>query len=304
MPKIAAATGGGYFELTSARDLASTFTRVADELHHQYALGFTPEKLDGKMHDLTVRVPADRAGRAGAQALHGLEGVWYAVGSDVMRAGLVLLVLAGLAMAASPRGQSGESVHITTAARSVQPGEVVVLTAVTPDTAETLRVRAFGRDIPAFPVDAHTWRALIGIDLDVRAGRYEAAVDARSGSRTWHATTPLMVLARTFSTRKLRVDPAFVNPPREAEARIVQEAKQLEALWSASSSSRLWDGAFVQPVPGAGPVASAHEASSTVSRAALTAARTFRALRGRQSPRRTPGWLFSRGTCISPATRW
>jgi len=57
LPKIAAATGGGYFELTSTRDLASTFARVADELHHQYALGFTPERLDGKMHDLTVRVP-------------------------------------------------------------------------------------------------------------------------------------------------------------------------------------------------------------------------------------------------------
>ena len=42
LPKIAAATGGGYFELTSTDDLASTFTRVADELHHQYALGFTP----------------------------------------------------------------------------------------------------------------------------------------------------------------------------------------------------------------------------------------------------------------------
>ena len=56
LPKIAAATGGGYFELTSPLALASTFARVADELHHQYALGFTPEKLDGKMHDLTVRL--------------------------------------------------------------------------------------------------------------------------------------------------------------------------------------------------------------------------------------------------------
>jgi Ca-activated chloride channel homolog len=56
LPKIAAATGGGYFELTSTDDLASTFTRVADELHHQYALGFTPTKLDGKMHTLEVRV--------------------------------------------------------------------------------------------------------------------------------------------------------------------------------------------------------------------------------------------------------
>lgn len=56
LPKIAAATGGGYFELTSPRDLASTFARVADELHHQYALGFTPETLDGKMHDLTIHL--------------------------------------------------------------------------------------------------------------------------------------------------------------------------------------------------------------------------------------------------------
>ena len=56
LPKIAAATGGGYFELTSTDDLATTFTRVADELHHQYALGFTPSKLDGKMHDLTLHI--------------------------------------------------------------------------------------------------------------------------------------------------------------------------------------------------------------------------------------------------------
>lgn len=53
---IAAATGGGYFELTSASDLAATFRRVAEELHHQYVLGFTPEVLDGRTHKLTVRV--------------------------------------------------------------------------------------------------------------------------------------------------------------------------------------------------------------------------------------------------------
>ena len=59
LPKIAAGTGGGYFELTSANDLASTFTRVADELHHQYALGFTPSVLDGKMHSLELRVKGE-----------------------------------------------------------------------------------------------------------------------------------------------------------------------------------------------------------------------------------------------------
>jgi len=59
LPKIAAATGGGYFELTTTNDLSATFARVADELHHQYALGFTPDKLDGKMHSLEVKVTGE-----------------------------------------------------------------------------------------------------------------------------------------------------------------------------------------------------------------------------------------------------
>jgi Ca-activated chloride channel family protein len=56
LAKIAAESGGGYFELTSTADLASTFARVADELHRQYALGFEPAKLDGKVHKLELRL--------------------------------------------------------------------------------------------------------------------------------------------------------------------------------------------------------------------------------------------------------
>lgn len=53
---IADETGGGYFELTRADDLGATFAAVADELHHQYALGFEPPRLDDRMHELEVRV--------------------------------------------------------------------------------------------------------------------------------------------------------------------------------------------------------------------------------------------------------
>jgi len=64
LPKIAAETGGGYFELTSTDDLSTTFKRVADELHHQYVLGFTPVALDGKTHKLEVRVKGGNTARA------------------------------------------------------------------------------------------------------------------------------------------------------------------------------------------------------------------------------------------------
>jgi len=56
---LAAASGGGYFELKRTADLPATFARVVDELHHQYLLGFTPQKLDGKSHVLEVRVKGD-----------------------------------------------------------------------------------------------------------------------------------------------------------------------------------------------------------------------------------------------------
>lgn len=56
---LAAASGGGYFELTRTADLAATFARVVDELHHQYLLGFTPQKLDGKSHVLVVHVKSE-----------------------------------------------------------------------------------------------------------------------------------------------------------------------------------------------------------------------------------------------------
>jgi VWFA-related protein len=59
LAKIAAVTGGGYFELTSTSDLPATFSRVADELHRQYALGFAPDKLDGKMHAIEVRIAGE-----------------------------------------------------------------------------------------------------------------------------------------------------------------------------------------------------------------------------------------------------
>jgi len=54
--KIADETGGGYFELTKASDLAPTFTKVAQELHSQYVIGFTPMTLDNKVHKLAVKM--------------------------------------------------------------------------------------------------------------------------------------------------------------------------------------------------------------------------------------------------------
>jgi Ca-activated chloride channel family protein len=54
--RLSEETGGGFFLLKKTDELTSTFTRVAQELHSQYVLGFTPQVLDGKVHKLEVRL--------------------------------------------------------------------------------------------------------------------------------------------------------------------------------------------------------------------------------------------------------
>lgn len=54
--RVAIETGGGYVEILPRDDLAAAFERVADELHSQYLLGFTPPARDGKSHGVDVRL--------------------------------------------------------------------------------------------------------------------------------------------------------------------------------------------------------------------------------------------------------
>lgn len=56
LKRLAEETGGGFFELKKKDELGPAFTRVAQELHTQYVLGFSPPVLDGKVHKLEVRV--------------------------------------------------------------------------------------------------------------------------------------------------------------------------------------------------------------------------------------------------------
>jgi len=152
-----------------------------------------------------------------------------------------LIALVGLLVTqVAPR----PTLSVDVAARAIQPGELVVVTIAAPRSVGPVTVRAFDRTTAAFAVDDAHWRALVGLDLDVKAGTYTLTVDA-SGER---ATRDLVVLPKTFPSRRLTVDPDFVTPPPSAEARIASDARLLEATWRSSSGERLWTDPFVRPV--------------------------------------------------------
>lgn len=54
--QLGSETGGGRLLLSGTEDLNATFTRLLNELHYTYLLGFSAEKADGKMHELRVKV--------------------------------------------------------------------------------------------------------------------------------------------------------------------------------------------------------------------------------------------------------
>ncbi len=103
--------------------------------------------------------------------------------------------------------------------------------------------------MPALRVDALHWRALVGIDLDVRPGRHPIAVEAVAAAKTLRATHVLVVRPRRFPTRRLKVDETFVNPPPGVAGRIALEARELEELWQRSPAESRWSDGFVRPVP-------------------------------------------------------
>jgi murein DD-endopeptidase MepM/ murein hydrolase activator NlpD len=140
---------------------------------------------------------------------------------------------------------------VVTHARALQPGELVVVDIAAPAAADDVRVRAFDQDVSAFRLDAAHWRALVGIDLDVKPGAYALTATAGArGAEIDRARVELHVRAHRFPVRRLRVDEAFVNPPADAADRIAREARELEAIWQTRTPARLWTGAFVRPVPG------------------------------------------------------
>jgi murein DD-endopeptidase MepM/ murein hydrolase activator NlpD len=138
-------------------------------------------------------------------------------------------------------------IQITARSRSVQPGEIVVLSIDAPQGPGDIRVRAFDHDVAAYRDGSRGWRALVGIDLDVKPGTYPVAIEGGGGAAG--ATYLLVVEPRVFRTRRLTVNEAFVTPPASEQARIDGDTALLAAVWNAPAAERLWNQPFVRPVP-------------------------------------------------------
>jgi murein DD-endopeptidase MepM/ murein hydrolase activator NlpD len=166
---------------------------------------------------------------------------------------LFALIVAAMLNWIGPAVQSPQ-VNFSVRSRSLQPGELVVVTVVTASPVTGLSATAFGSRLQPYRVDPLTWRVLVGIDLAVTPGTYPIAIETTSPAGSGTAKYDLAVVAKRFRTRTLKVDEAFVNPPASVQKRIEDESAELARIWRESATEKLWTDAFIRPVP--------HEANS------------------------------------------
>ena len=177
-----------------------------------------------------------------------------AAGRRVRFARTAAALAPALAVAAAAAVQLAASPHLEVShrARALHPGEVVVLEARPSRAPASVEATAFGHRVRFFRDESDgVWRGLVGIDLTTEPGPYEIVVRAAGADGAAASSRYVLdVEAKEFPTRRLKVNPSFVNPPAEVIGRIQREARDVAAIFRRAGDERRWRGGFSAPVPG------------------------------------------------------
>jgi murein DD-endopeptidase MepM/ murein hydrolase activator NlpD len=133
----------------------------------------------------------------------------------------------------------------------------------------------FWRESKSGGKSPEVWRALLGIDLELKSGTYSLAVkgtaaakgetaepnqrqtaEPRQGetqdpAQSISCTASIPVKEGKFATERLTVAPNFVEPNPEQLARAEAERHKLRAIFATITPERFWQGAFRLPLDGA-----------------------------------------------------
>jgi len=114
-----------------------------------------------------------------------------------------------------------------------------------------------GREIPfwqepkANEKSPEIWRALLGVDLELKPEPYPLTLTTKSESaEEISCSATIDVQEGKFATESLKVAPNFVTPDAEQLARAEAERQRLRAIYATITPERLWDGKFHYPLAG------------------------------------------------------
>jgi len=103
------------------------------------------------------------------------------------------------------------------------------------------------RETPGSP----TLRALLGVDLEKPAGRYDWKISwSSTDGKPLTCSLPVTVRTGKFPTERLTVEKQFVQPDPEQQKRAEEDQKKMKAIYDTVTPEVLWKGKFVVPLKG------------------------------------------------------
>jgi hypothetical protein len=110
-----------------------------------------------------------------------------------------------------------------------------------------------GRPIPVWRESptSSTLHALLGVDLEKPAGRYEWKISwSGADGKPLACSLPVTVRAGKFPTERLTVEKQFVQPDPEQQKRVEEDQKKMKAIYDTVTPEVLWKGKFILPLKG------------------------------------------------------
>jgi murein DD-endopeptidase MepM/ murein hydrolase activator NlpD len=168
-------------------------------------------------------------------------------------------VLAGLLSLTASAEECGNGVTLKLSAPETAQGSLLVVELRSTKPLEAVEGRWNDRDVPFWRTQGEdstasgtdVRRALLGVDLEKPAGKYEFTTTARlSGGEQATCRETIEVNAGHFATENLTVKKQFVEPNPEQVARAQAETRKLRAIFDHVTPERLWSGEFRLPLEG------------------------------------------------------
>ena len=169
----------------------------------------------------------------------------------------VFVVLAGsfLCGAVARAEDCGGGVELRLSALDAAQGSLLLVTLRSAKPLGEVAGKWNDREVPFWRAGAKEGadvrRALLGVDLQRPAGKYEFSVagQMQEGEQV-SCRTMVQVEEGHFATENLTVKKQFVEPDPEQVARAEAETKRLREIFDRVTPERLWDGPFRVPLDG------------------------------------------------------
>jgi murein DD-endopeptidase MepM/ murein hydrolase activator NlpD len=133
---------------------------------------------------------------------------------------------------------------------SANQGTVVQLTVPDEPGVKSVEVVWDMKKVPLF-LQEHTWRTILGVDLDTKAGEHKADVlFTMNDGRVDKREAVLLVVTKKYPTTQLKVDDKYVELSKTDLARANRESRETEAIYAKMTPEMLWTTPFSVPIDG------------------------------------------------------